>query len=166
MSSKPTLTVTADFTKEFNQIVKKFRRDAVLVGIPSEQGSRKETNAPSNAQLLATCQFGSPARNIPPWDVMGTGIRNAQDAIAEEFGKAAKNALTTGFQAVSTYYNRAGIIASNSIKKVINSQENVPDDKPSKATLRIRKARGFKGKKYWLVTGQMRNAITYVVKEP
>ena len=54
----------------------------------------------------------------------------------------------------------------NSIKKVINAQEDVPSDKPSQSTLDARKNRKptpFKGTKYWLVTGQMRNAITYVI---
>lgn len=165
MSGKPTLTVTSDFTKHFNEVVKSFKSDAVLVGIPATDGPREEDEPITNAALLAINVFGSPANNIPPRDVMGIGIRKAQDDIAEQFKKAAQSALTQGTAALEVYYERAGMIASNSVKRAINSQEGIAP--PSPATLRARKyltQAGFKGTKALVVTGQMRNAITYVVK--
>lgn len=159
---KPTLTVTSDFTEDFNRIVKKFKRDAVLVGIPEEDSSRKETGPINNAALLAMNDLGSPANNIPARPVMEIGIRKAQPEIIEAFRQGARHALSGGAGALSVAYNRAGIVASISIKKVINSQEGI--DPPSKATLAHRKWMGFKGTKALIVTGQMRNAITYVVK--
>jgi hypothetical protein len=164
--SKPTLTVTADFTEDFNRVIRKFKRDAVLVGIPEEKAERKkdgEEDAPiNNAALLAINNFGSPVNNIPARPVMEIGIRAAQREIAEAFRKGAVDALSQGFAALFIAYNRAGIIASVSIKKAINAQEGF--DPPSDATLKAREARGFKGTKALIVTGQMRNAITYVVK--
>ena len=164
--SKPTLQVTSDFTDQFNETVKRFKRDAVLVGIPAEDTERKvpegESEPINNATLLAINNFGSPAGNIPARPVMEIGIRNAQEQIAEEFKRAAQNALKQGFAALSIFYNRAGIIASNSIKKAINSQDDI--DAPSDATLAARRSAGFKGTKALIVTGQMRNSITYVVK--
>lgn len=157
----PTL-VTTDFTDKFNSIIKKFRKDAVLVGIPADDATRKDDDPINNAALLAINNFGSPLQNIPPRPVMAIGIRNAMGAIAEQMRLAAKNALTKGVAAVFTYYERAGIIASNSIKKAINSQEGI--EGPADATLAARKAHGFAGTKALIVTGQMRNAITYVVK--
>lgn len=154
--------MTSDFTEEFNRIVKGFKRDAVLVGIPEEKADRKEDAPINNATLLAINNFGSPSQNIPARPVMEIGIRQAQPAIAAEFGKAAKDALTNGLSALTTYYERVGIIASNSIKLAINSQEGI--EPPSEATLAARKARGFSGTKSLIVTAQMRNAITYVVK--
>lgn len=160
--SEPTLTVTSDFTEKFNEIVKSFKHDAVLVGIPQEDKTREDDEPINNATLLAINNFGSPANNIPPRPVMQIGISNAKDAIAEQFKIAAKKALKDGPSALAAYYERAGIIASNSVKKAINSQEGI--DSPSEATLAARKARGFKGTKSLVVTGQMRNAITYVVR--
>lgn len=172
--SKPTLKVTSDFTKQFNDAIKRFRHDKVLVGIPEDANDRKPEEGESaemgNAALLAIANFGSPMNNIPPWPIMAIGIRNAQDSIATQFKTCAQAVLsslirgTSGLDAMDTYYNRAGIIASTSVKKVINTQEDVPTNKPSDATMHAREARGFKGDKYWLVTGQMRNAITYVVR--
>lgn len=159
---KPTLKVTKDFTKQFNEIVKKFRHDEVLVGIPEEESPRESDSPIGNAALLAINNFGSPANNIPPRPVMSIGIKNAQKEIAEQFKKACVAALSKGFSAVDQFYSRAGIIASTSIKKVINDQEGI--DKPSEATLVARKYLGFPGTKALIVTGQMRNAITYVLR--
>lgn len=161
--SQPTLTVTEDFTENFKKIIDSFRHDEVVVGIPSEDNGRKKKDAPiGNAALLALNEFGSPQNNIPARHPMQTGIKLAKDAIAEEFKKAAKNSLKKGVSALAEYYERAGIIAANSIKKVINDQTDM--EPPSESTLESRKARGFKGTKALVVTGQMRNVITSVVR--
>lgn len=159
---QPTLTVTCDFTAEFNKIVRRFKRDEVLVGIPESDTERDEDSPINNATLLAINDFGSPANNIPARPVMEIGIRNAQEAIAEQFKKAAVGALSKGLAALSPAYNRIGIIASTSVKKAINSQQDI--EPPADSTLAARRSRGFKGTKALIVTGQMRNAITYVVK--
>lgn len=165
--NKPSLEVTQDFTKEFEAVILKFKSDRVLVGIPMADTQRTavegEKEVMNNAAILAINEFGSEAAGIPPRPVMSIGIRNAQDAIAEQFKKAAQNALSKGLAALDQYYERAGIIASTSVKKAINAQDGI--EKPSDATLAARKAKGFKGIKALIVTGQLRNAITYVVKK-
>lgn len=164
------VTVTSDFTEQFKALVSKFKNDRVLVGIPEDHSARQDdeegVEGINNATLLAIANFGSPARNIPPWPIMAIGIRNATGAIGEQYEKAAQLSLRSGTSALDTHYNRAGQIAANEIKKTINSQEGVPSGKPEQSTLDARKHRKptpFKGTKYWLVTGQMRNAITYVI---
>ena len=154
--------MTSDFTSEFNEIIKSFKRDAVLVGIPEDENGRNDDAPIGNAALLAINNFGSPINNIPARPVMQIGIKNAQTEIAAAFREGAKQALSKGLAALSVTYNRVGIIASNSVKKAINSQEGI--DPPSEATLKAREAKGFKGTKALVVTAQMRNAITYVVK--
>lgn len=161
--SAPKLVVTEDNTKDFNDMIKRFKNDMVLVGVPQADAERKEENAPiNNATLLAINEFGSPINNIPARPVMAIGIRNAQIEIAAQYKLAVKNAFKQGLDALSIYYNRIGIIASNSIKKAINSQTDI--DPPSEATLAARRATGFKGTKALIVTGQLRNSITYIVK--
>lgn len=163
MGAIPTLTVTSDFTKTFNDTIKRFKRDQVLIGIPESQAERKDENSSiNNATLLAMNNFGSPANNIPARPVMEIGIRNAQDQIAEEFKKAAVTVLSQGTQSGDRYFDRAGMIASNSVKKAINSQEGIAP--PAESTLESRKSKGFNGTKSLIVTAQMRNAITHVVK--
>lgn len=167
--SKPTLTITKDFTDTFNDTIKRFKRDAILVGIPATDGQR-ESDEPgdsiNNATILAINHFGSPANNIPPRQPMSIGIRNAQDDIAEGFRQCAVEALKTGPAALDKWYNRIGSITANSIKRVITTQEGL--EEPSAATLKARKyltQSGFKGTKALLVTGQLRNAITWVVNK-
>lgn len=166
---KPTLQVTSDFTKQFNDIINAYKTDIVLVGIPADHTERKieEGEEPkiNNATIMALNNFGSAANNILAWPVMEIGIKNAQEQIAEQYRLAAKNSLRIGLDALDIYYNRAGIIASNSIKKVINAQEGLPPDRPKESTLEARKRKGFKGKKALIVSGQLRNSITYVVNK-
>jgi hypothetical protein len=163
--SKPTLTVTKDFTKQFNEVIARFKSDAVVVGIPEDKTDRKEVGEINNATLLALNHFGSEKLGIPPRQPLTIGIRNAQPAIAEQFKIAAQSALSAGPKALTQYYERAGSIASSAVKKVINDQEGIQAPAPStlKARQYLTKA-GFKGTKALVVTGQMRNAITWVVK--
>lgn len=159
--SKPTLTVTKDLTGSFLKLIDALKNTSVLVGIPADSKSRDE--GITNAQLLAINNFGSPANNIPARPVLQVGIRNAQDAIAEQFKKAGQTVLTKGQGAIDAYYERAGIIAAQSVKKSINDQDFDGAPGPSDATLRARKSAGFSGTKSLIVSGQMRNSITSVV---
>jgi hypothetical protein len=160
--SKPTLIVTQDFTYQFNEMIKKFKKDNVLVGIPETTTTRSDDSSINNATILAINEFGSPANNIPSRPVMKIGIKNAQDEIAEQFKLAAQKVWEQGYSALDTYLNRAGIIASSSIKKVINSQDGILP--PAESTLKARRAAGFSGSKSLVITGQLRNSITWVVR--
>jgi len=159
--SKPFLKIS-DFTKVVMDGVAALKSYETLVGIPQDEGPREEQGGINNAALLFINNFGSPGQNIPPRPVMDIGIRGAQDEIADEMKNAAKAALSKGSKAVAMYYERAGIIASNSVKRTINDQIDI--EGPADSTLRAREARGFKGTKSLVVTGQLRNAITYVVR--
>ncbi len=163
--SEPYLKVV-DLSQDFKSIVEQYKKDAILVGIPEAKGERKDDQQDeeiNNAALLAINEFGSPANNIPPRPVMEIGLLLAQEDIAKELKKAVLEGFTKGASALWTYYNRAGIIASQSIKSVINKQYFIAP--PSEATLETRKREGFKGTKALIVTGQMRNAITYVINK-
>lgn len=163
--NEPTIEVTTDRTAELMAMIAKFKNDSVLVGIPEEDNGREgeDSSDIGNAALLFINNFGSPVNNIPPRPVMNIGIFNAQDAIALEFAGAVKNGLKEGLSSLPKYYERVGIIASNSVKRAITSQEGI--EAPAESTIKARKRKGFSGAKALLVTGQLRNAITYVVKE-
>lgn len=161
MKTNPTLK-TEDFTDQVNRAIKSFAGEAVLVGIPAADTTREkdEGEGPiNNATLLALNEFGSPINNIPSRPVMTIGLRNAQEQIIEQLKKAAQTFFIEPKNTV--YLERAGIIATNAIKKAINDQDSI--DGPAASTLAARRARGFKGNKSLIVTGQMRNAITHVL---
>ena len=156
--------VIKDITDSINNIIKLLKDDQVLVGIPQDTSERKEDEGESpinNATILAINEFGSPSNNIPPRPVMAIGIRNAQDQIANQMKVAAKSLLEADSGKATQAYERMGLIASNSVKKAINAQEGF--EGPSEATLAARERAGFKGTKSLIVTGQLRNSITYVV---
>lgn len=162
--SKPFLKIS-DFTKSIMENVAAIKSIETVVGIPEEEDGRQEEGQIGNAALLFINNFGSPANNIPARPVMEIGMRAAQDQIAEEMKKAAKEGLTKGSKVIEKYHNRAGMIASSSVKRAINDQIGI--DPPADATLKARQyltQSGFKGTKALIVTGQMRNAITYVVR--
>lgn len=161
--SKPTLTVTTDNTEAFNRSMRSFAGDAVLVGVPAEDTDRKqdpeEKEEITNAMIMAMAEYGSPANNIPRRPVMSIGLRLAKDEIASLLGLAAKQFFND--PKATTYLERAGFAATNSIKKVITQQIDI--DPPAESTIKARKARGFKGEKALLVSGQFRNSITFVL---
>lgn len=162
---EPTLKVTKDFTADVLDVVKRFKRDTVVVGIPQEETERKDENEINNATLLAINHFGSEANGIPPRPVLSIGLEKAKEEIADQFKDMAKLALKKGLAGLQQGYERVGMIASNSVKRVINDQTDI--EPPADSTLRSRKyltKTGFKGVKALLVTGQMRNSITYVVR--
>jgi hypothetical protein len=65
---KAKITVTSDLTGQFQQLIKRFKNDLVLVGIPEEKAQRSGDGGQiNNATLLAIANFGSPQRNIPAW---------------------------------------------------------------------------------------------------
>ena len=161
--SKPFVKIE-DFTDAFTNSLKAIQHKKVLVGIPEDENQRtSDPGSPiGNAALLFINNFGSPANNIPPRPVMNIGIFAAQDEITEQMKLAATNAFKKDGSVMNRYYERAGIVASNSIKRVINDQIGI--ESPAESTLKRREAEGFKGTKALIVTAQMRNAITYVVE--
>lgn len=165
MGSKPFLKIS-DFTKAFNDSIKSLKDLETLVGIPSSKSARDpEENGDktpiNNAGIMFINEFGSSDGKIPARPAMRNGIKNAQEAIAAEFKKCAQSVIGKP-QSTDAYFERVGIIASNSIKKVINDQDGIQHIAFSTALGRLRD--GFKGDKALIVTGQLRNSITYVVR--
>lgn len=167
MTSDPTMEVTIDFTEEFKSLIHKLQFSLVKVGIPSSDDGRKDKSPIGNAGILFINEYGSPGMNIPPRPVLTNGIFIAQDELLQEFKAAAETSIDKGLgdqtANVGKHFERAGIIASSACKKVINDQIGI--EGPAESTLKSRKSRGFNGNKALVVTGQMRNAITYIVEE-
>lgn len=94
----------------------------VLVGIPEDKGARKADPADTdgepmtNAQLGYIHETGSPKRNIPARPVLKTGIRKAKRPIVDQLRAAALAALDGSEGGVRAAYNKAGLIAQNSVR--------------------------------------------------
>lgn len=157
----------------------------VLVGFPEETTERKEGDEPSgltNAALGYIHDNGAPEANIPARPFMVPGIKRAGPKLAElakRMGKQALNATTANVVAIEQGYHAMGLVAQAAIRATINEGVDPP---LADATLRARAAKGRKGAKQELVnraaglpastslakplvdTGQLRNAVNYVVR--
>jgi hypothetical protein len=158
----------------------------VLVGVPREDGMRKpepgELSTMTNAMLAYIHDNGSPAANIPARPFMHPGIEAAKARIVTQFKIAGKKALDGDVAAIEQGLNKVGLLAQSSIRNAIN--EGIP---PALATAtikgRIRARTAVKGAKMELAsreagndagtdnakplvaTGQMRNAINFILRK-
>ena len=148
----------------FRASLKNLKSD-VLVGVPSDKAQRKaeETNEPMNNATIAYIQDnGSAAANIPARPFMQPGIEAVKSKIAVSLQHGARGALNGEQEAVEKGLNIAGLAAQASIRGKIN--EGIPPPL-SPRTIAARKSRGRTGVKPLVDTGQLRNAINYVVRK-
>ena len=156
----------------------KITKNEVLVGVPADSSAR-DPNVINNATLAYIHDNGAPEANIPARPFMRPGIKKVERDLSLQFKTAASKAMQ-GEDVVLRYLHRAGLIASSSIKNTIN--EGIPPPL-AESTLRGRARRNMKGSKAELasraegnapsidtttplvVTGGLRNSITYVVRE-
>ena len=158
----------------------------VMVGVPSSKADRRDGKI-NSAQLAYIHDKGAPAAHIPARPFMEPGIKSVQAQVAEELAKAGPLALQGRLEAVEKALNRVGIIASQAIKAKIS--EGIPPPlAPSTIKGRIRRVKGKKRRQKiaaalaagvpesiqggqeglflpLVVTGAMRNAITYVLRK-
>ena len=157
------------------------KRD-VLVGVPSEETERKESDEKqpmTNATLAYIHDNGSPAGNIPARPFMQPGIEAAKPKLTAQFKSAAQGALSGGDVELSL--NRAGLVAQASIRNEINQGigpaladstlrariRNRTSIKGAKAELERRAETGISGTdlaKPLIATAQLRNSIHYVIR--
>lgn len=188
------LTVTKDRLAEMRKEILGLVSYDILVGFPDETANRKEetgtTNNGSpilggkseitNAALGYIHDKGAPEANIPARPFMIPGILSVEAKIGDQLLSAAKAVLRDPNTNIEARFHRVGLVASTGIKKKIN--EGVPPPLAD-ATLRSRANRGRKGAmleldkraagelpgialaKPLIDTGQLRNAVTYVVRK-
>lgn len=134
----------------------------VLVGIPEDSAEREDGAPISNATIGYLNEYGSPAQNIPPRPFLIPGVQKAQDKVAGQLGKGAAAALEGDAATTTAALTAAGLIAQSSVKDALTHGEFTP---LADSTLKARKRKGFAGEKPLIVTGSLRNAITFVVEE-
>jgi len=164
----------------------------VLVGFPDDTSDREASGVEdkdlTNAQLGYIHDNGAPEARIPQREFMRPGIEAVQDDIANLLGKTAQATLRGGgLAAVNAGLTQVGFKAANSIKRTINAGVPPP---LSERTLRERLKKGRKNgggarkgaaqelDRRWdgqlpsvefakplVDTGQMRNAVTFVLRD-
>lgn len=181
--------------KAFESITKKLSeltRKRVLVGVPAERSARPEVGEKiNNAELLyiqshgvrkksmrdemqqhidAGMKYsaahslyiqshGSPLWQIPPRPVLEPAIEDSKGPIAKQLKQSYKAALDGNKQEVENSLHKAGMVAENAAKAWF---ENPANKWPPNSPKTIKK----KGSDSPLIdTGEMRKAITHVIRE-
>lgn len=155
----------------------------VLVGVPDSTTNRDKDEAAgpaTNATLAYSHDNGSPAQNIPARPFMKPGIAAIEQKASRRFKAAAEAALKGNTGAVEKELSAVGLMAQDAIKQKIGEG---PFEPLSEATLRARARRGRQGAiqelenrrqglppdasnaRPLIDTGQMRNSVTYVIRE-
>jgi hypothetical protein len=152
---------TAQFRKALEGLLKR----EVLVGIPAANAARDpepgEKAVATNALLGYVHEYGSPAKNIPARPFLHPGIANARADIEVHMKKAGQLALAGKSDEIGQELEKVGLIAQVSVQKKITDG---PFEPLKPATLAARRRRGRTGDRPLLDTGQLRRAITYVVR--
>ncbi len=162
MASKSGAVVLIDNMAKLVEGVRLLATLHPMVGIPEEKGERDDGADISNAALLYIHDQGAPEAGIPQREVMAPGIKNAMPEIDRRLALAGKAALDGKPQSVRNQMAAAGQAGASAVKAMINSNVQPP---LAAGTLAARKRRGVKRTNTLVDTGQMRNAVTYVVRE-
>lgn len=188
------LKVTADKLADLKSALRDLATYEVLVGFPDETADRREDTGDmkgskavlgaksdiTNAALGYIHDKGAPEVNIPARPFMIPGIASVEDRLADQLLGVAKAVLKDPGLDVMARLQRPGITASLGIKRKINEGIEPP---LSDRTLRERARKGREGALWELAwrqagapagtelakplidTGQLRNAVTYVVRK-
>lgn len=164
--AKGAAVMTLDRVPEVLAAIRMLTTEAVFVGIPAPEAPRGAGEPIDNAALGYIHNNGSAARNIPARPTLVPGIEKVQAQIADELSAGANAVLGGRPDAVRTSYNRAGLIAVASVKRVITSSEGLaPLAEATLEARRNRKRAPRKGTKPLIDTGQYLNSHTYVIRK-
>lgn len=132
-----------------------WRKKDVLVGIPQEEDSVREDGV-TNAELMYIHSYGSPINSIPARPTIEPAIEKNRVVIAQILRGGMAGTLTGNLASGDAALKRAGTFAVAKAKEMFGSSELAPN---APSTIRM------KGSSAPLIdTGQLRNAITFVIR--
>jgi len=175
------IKITKDVTEQVLRAVQNMERKKLLVGIPSDRAVRKDDgHSINNAALGYIHENGSPANNIPARPSLVPGVRAVKGKCADILQDSATDAFTDD-GAIERGLNACGLVAQASVRKTMTEGEGFEPLK--EGTLRARARKGREGAAQELAsrkagnkpnpanarplidTGQLRNSMTYVVRD-
>ena len=130
----------------------------VVVGIPKDSNTARD--GITNAELMYIHENGSPARNIPPRPALKIGLSDetTRNQIRQMLLAGMRTALTGDVDNARKSYEKAGMVATSSVKKVFGKSPPLAPNSP------VTIAR--KGSSAPLIdTGALQSSITYAVRK-
>jgi hypothetical protein len=141
----------------------------VMVGVPSTKTGRREGDVLTNAELLYLHEHGFEfeAANgrmieVPARPTLRPGIASVRSEISEGLAAAGRAATDGNEKLAERMLHRVGLIGQNAVRRWFVVGDLAP---LSEATLAGRRRRGRKGTRPLIDTGQLRAAITYVLRK-
>lgn len=153
------VVATGNGLLDIMQAISELSQVEVLVGVP--EGENRDGGM-SNAEIGYLLETGSPAMNLPARPHLALGVEEVQEVIADKLTWAVDAALTGNSKRMYFYLESAGMKATMSVKRVINSGDFAP---LAPLTIKERKSRGRKSEKPLVDTAQYRNSHTYIIKK-
>jgi hypothetical protein len=134
----------------------------VMVGVPAEKGSRTDGEPINNAALAYIHNNGAPEAGIPAREFMRSGIDAKKAEITAGLEKTGQAALDGKPEAVDRGFHRVGLIGQAALRAKITEGPFTP---LKEATIEARRRRGRTGTKPLLDRGELRNALSYVIRK-
>jgi len=142
--------------------IRALNMNEVLVGVPEKNDTRDEADGPNNAEIAYIQNTGSPVHNIPARSFLAEGVENVQDRITKRLWQTAQKALEGDVVSVEKGLIGVGQIAVDGVKDKILTG---PFQGLAPRTLAARRKRGVTRTEPLRDTGQMINAMTFVLRK-
>lgn len=153
------VTVIKDKTAEVAAAIRTLAKTRVMAGVPANKGTRSDPI--NNAALMYIHENGAPEANIPARPVIAPAIASITGTVEKNMERAGKLALRGDIPGMTKVYHSTGIVAQNALRKQITSGTFAP---LAESTLAKRRAKGHSSVKPLIETGQLRRALTYVIR--
>lgn len=172
------VTVTRDDLERVAAAIAELARVRVMVGVPATEALRrpvpgaKQRQPPNNALLAYVHENGAPTRRIPPRPFLRPAIHEGRAELARLLGIAGRFALQGRLDAMERQFHRVGGIARDMVRLRITTGPFVPLA-PRTIEARRRRSAGSRYRRRaqtaadttpLIDTGQLRNAINYVIR--
>jgi len=181
--------ISKDNTRGFMAALAALAENRVYAGVPATTAGRKEEGTPlNNAELMFIHENGAPEANIPARPVVNPAIEHAQPELTAALAATAKSAFDKGPDGVMKGFDAVGLIAQNAMRARITTGPFAPlspktiAQRAAKRGTKRRKsetkylelvkggmapseAQAAAGIKPLIDTGQLRRALTYVVRK-
>lgn len=182
------LTIKKDNTASLMKGLNALADRRVYAGVPATTAGRKEDGGPlNNAEIMFIHENGAPEANIPARPVVHPAISGAQAQITAALGAAGKAAVAGNPEGVDKGFHATGLIAQNAMRARISAGPFAPlSPKTIAARAAKRGTKRRKGEQQYLDlvkggmapaaaqtaagikplidTGQLRRALTYVIR--
>ena len=168
-----TVQVQRKINIDLDKVLAQLKKKAVYVGIPKEN-SKRDDGEMTNASLLMIHSKGSPLRNLPARPVIEPAIEDETNKakISKQLIAAAGKGLNGDQAGFIAGLNAAGLQAQNVCREWFKNPKNGWDPLAA-STIKAKVRKYGKGKKKidtssiipLVDTGEMRKAITYVLRD-